>query len=43
MLAFFLTGVGALLTANASSDNQRAIGSVILAVGLNRALNKVEV
>lgn len=43
MFAFFITGVGALLTAKASSDNQRAIGAAILAVGLNRALSKVEV
>lgn len=42
MFAFFLTGIGALLTVNASSDNQRAIGSVILAVGLNRSLSKGE-
>lgn len=41
MFAFLLTGVGALMTVNATNDNQRAIGAVIMGVGLNRALQKV--
>lgn len=43
MFAFLVTGLGALLTVRAESDNQRAIGAAVLAVGLNRALVKMEV
>lgn len=41
MIAYFLTAVGAFATAQAENDNQRAIGAVMLGVGLNIIVRKV--
>lgn len=42
MISLILTCVGGLLTAGATTDGQRAIGSAVLVAGLSSALHKIE-